>query len=131
VVVNENPADQTARREGHDKLQSDAYTTLVQGLAALLVSGAHPIHGFYDSFAKMDDMARSHGTPTRLTSDHAPSRWSLDRSGGGPGRLAVHAGQYVASCSPPPRRQGCQPGIGELYSLEAFLLASLRRLPAD
>ena len=29
VVVNENPADQTARREGHDKLQSDAYTTLV------------------------------------------------------------------------------------------------------
>ena len=109
MVANENPADQTARREGRDKLQNDAYTTLAQGLAALLVSGARPIHGFYDSFAKMDDMARSDGTPTRLTSDHAPSRRSLDWSGGGPGRLAVHAGQYVASCSPPHAAKAASP----------------------
>jgi hypothetical protein len=51
----------------------------VQGLAALLVSGARLTHGFYDSFAKMGDMARSDGTPTRLTSDHAclPIRTSV------------------------------------------------------
>jgi hypothetical protein len=36
-----SPADQAARREGRDKLQNDARTTLLQGLAALLVlSGA-------------------------------------------------------------------------------------------
>jgi hypothetical protein len=36
-----SPADRSARREGRDKLQNDARTTLLQGLAALLVlSGA-------------------------------------------------------------------------------------------
>jgi Pentapeptide repeats (8 copies) len=36
-----SPADRAARREGRDKLQNDARTTLLQGLAALLVlSGA-------------------------------------------------------------------------------------------
>jgi Pentapeptide repeats (8 copies) len=34
-----SPADQAARREGRDKLQNDARTTLLQGLAALLVLG--------------------------------------------------------------------------------------------
>jgi hypothetical protein len=34
VVVNENPADQAARREGRDKLQGDARTTLLQGLGS-------------------------------------------------------------------------------------------------
>jgi hypothetical protein len=32
-----SPADQAARREGRDKLQNDARTTLLQALAALLV----------------------------------------------------------------------------------------------
>jgi MFS family permease len=35
-----SPADQAARREGRDKLQNDARTTLLQGLAALLVLAA-------------------------------------------------------------------------------------------
>ena len=34
-----SPADRAARREGRDKLQNDARTTLLQGLAALLVLG--------------------------------------------------------------------------------------------
>jgi hypothetical protein len=34
-----SPADRAARREGRDKLQSDARTTLLQALAALLVLG--------------------------------------------------------------------------------------------
>jgi hypothetical protein len=34
-----SPADQAARREGRDRLQNDARTTLLQGLAALLVLG--------------------------------------------------------------------------------------------
>jgi uncharacterized protein YjbI with pentapeptide repeats len=34
-----SPAEQAARREGRDKLQNDARTTLLQGLAALLVLG--------------------------------------------------------------------------------------------
>jgi hypothetical protein len=34
-----SPADRAARREGRDRLQNDARTTLLQGLAALLVLG--------------------------------------------------------------------------------------------
>jgi hypothetical protein len=34
-----SPADRAARREGREKLQNDARTTLLQGLAALLVLG--------------------------------------------------------------------------------------------
>jgi hypothetical protein len=34
-----SPADKAARREGRAKIQNDARTTLLQGLAALLVLG--------------------------------------------------------------------------------------------
>jgi len=46
-------------------------------------SGARLVHGFYErAFRKMDGMARSGDTATRLASDHAPSRRPTERVAG-------------------------------------------------